>query len=51
MANITGNLMSHTLRRFEEGAKWSWIGFKLRESDLDEIRIEQECLGIGLYRD
>ena len=51
MANITGNLMGHTLRGFEEGTKWSWIGSKLRESNLDEIQIEQECLGIGLYRD
>ena len=50
MANIVGNLISRTLRRFEEGTKW-WIGSKLRESDLDEIRIEQERLGIGLYRD
>ena len=37
MTNITGNLMGHTLRRFEEGTKWSLIGSKLRESDLDEI--------------
>ena len=51
MANIIGNLMGHTLRRFEEGTKWSWIGSKLRESDFDEIQIEQECLRIGLYRD
>ena len=40
MANITGNLMGHTLKGFEEGTKWSWIGSKLRESNLDEIQIE-----------
>ena len=51
MANITGNLMDHTLRRFEEGTKWSCIGSKLRDSNLDEIRIEQEYLGIGPFRD
>ena len=43
--------MGHTLRRFEEGTKWSWMGPKLRDSNLDEIRIEQECFGIGPYRD
>ena len=41
MANITGNLMSHTLRRCEEEVKRTWIGSKLRESDLDVIQIEQ----------
>ena len=51
MENITGNLMSHTLKRSEEGTKWSWIGSKLIESNFDEIQIEQECLGIELYRD
>ena len=51
MANITGNLMGHTLRRFEEGIKWSLIGSKSRESNLDNIRIEQECLGIGPNKD
>ena len=37
MANITRNLMGHTLRRFEEGTKWSWMGSKLRDGNLDEI--------------
>ena len=51
MANITENLMGHTLRRSEEGIKWSWMGSNLRDSNLDEIRIEQECLGIKPFRD
>ena len=41
MTNITGNLMDHTLRRFEEGTKWSWMGTKLRDSNLDEMQIEE----------
>ena len=51
MANIIGNLMGHTLRMSKEGSKWSLMGSKPRDSNLDEIRIEQECLGIGPYRD
>ena len=34
-------------RRCDKGIKLSWIGSKLRESDLDEIQIEGECFGIG----
>ena len=43
--------MGHTLRRYEEEIKRSWMGSKLRESGLDETQIDRECLEIGPSRD
>ena len=41
MADIIENRKDHTLKMCEEEVKRTWIGSKLRESDLDVIQIEQ----------
>ena len=47
MANITGNLMGHTLRRSVEEVIWTWIGSKFKEMVLDWIEMEGESFIIG----
>ena len=47
MANITENIMGHTLRKSVEEVIWSWIGFKLKERVLDLIQNEEEGFKFG----
>ena len=51
MANITGKLIGHTLRRSVEEVIWSWIGSKLREKVLDWIQMERKSLIVGHSQD